>query len=112
VVDAKVITRELVLRNAERDCAEGGTGIPLCTSIRRIMLVALSSSRLTRGYLRIRYDNFMFIEIYSYIRICRIRDLEESARNTIENCPIPSFKGMLTGALGGYKPKCCGLDSR
>jgi hypothetical protein len=27
----------------------------------RIMFVALSSSRLTRGYLRIRY-NFMFIE--------------------------------------------------
>jgi hypothetical protein len=28
----------------------------------RFMLVALSSSRLTRGYLRIRYDNFMLIE--------------------------------------------------
>jgi hypothetical protein len=28
----------------------------------RFMLVALSSTRLTRGYLQIRYVNFMFIE--------------------------------------------------
>jgi hypothetical protein len=28
----------------------------------RVVMVALSSSRPTRGYLLIRYDNFMFIE--------------------------------------------------
>jgi hypothetical protein len=28
----------------------------------RFVLVTLSSSRLTRGYLQIGYDNFMFIE--------------------------------------------------
>jgi hypothetical protein len=55
----------------------------------------------------------MFIEInrsfeyaWSWILIS-----QESARNTIKNCPIPSFKGMLTGARGsmveavGYKPE-------
>jgi hypothetical protein len=52
-VDGKVINRELAWRNADRD------------RIRlRFVLGALSSSRLTRRYLRyvIRYDNFMFIE--------------------------------------------------
>jgi hypothetical protein len=59
-VDGKVINRKLVWRNAERDRAEGGTGILL--HIRTRMLVALSSSRLTWGYFRIRYGNFIFIE--------------------------------------------------
>jgi hypothetical protein len=58
VVDGKVINRELVWRNAERDFAEGGTDFILGM----FMLVALSSSRPRGGYLRILYDNFMFIE--------------------------------------------------
>jgi hypothetical protein len=49
-VDCKVIYLELVWRNAERDRAEGVLGL-------RFKLVALSSSTLTRGYHRMRYDN-------------------------------------------------------
>jgi hypothetical protein len=47
-VDGKVINRELVWRNAERDSAEGGTGILLRIST-EVYVVALSSSRLTGG---------------------------------------------------------------
>jgi hypothetical protein len=44
----------------------------------RSMFVALSSSRLTRGYLRMCYDNFMFLENKSFIGICMTRDLNKS----------------------------------
>jgi hypothetical protein len=46
-VDGKVVNRELVWRNDERDRAEGRTGILL--HIRTGMLVGHSSSRLTWG---------------------------------------------------------------
>jgi hypothetical protein len=42
---------------------------------------------------------------------------QESARNTIKNCAILSFKGMLIGARGsvvegvGYKPEGHGMVS-
>jgi hypothetical protein len=58
VVDGKVINRELVLRNAERDHAEGGAGIVLRIKTE----VYVGCPRLRRRYLRIRYDNFVFIE--------------------------------------------------
>jgi hypothetical protein len=62
MVDCKVISCELVWRNAERDRDEGGTAnlIPIRTGL--FIFVALITSRLTRGYFQIRYDNFMFIE--------------------------------------------------
>jgi hypothetical protein len=41
----------------------------------------------------------------------QVFESKKSARNTIKNYPIPTFKGMLTGARGsmveavGYKPE-------
>jgi hypothetical protein len=52
VVDSKVVNCQLVWRNAERDRAEGGTGI----------LLRIMTEVFVWVYLGIRYDNFMFIE--------------------------------------------------
>jgi hypothetical protein len=60
VVDVKVISRELVWRKAERDRAEGGTAILLRISTE--VYVGCQLLQALRGYLRISYDYFMFIE--------------------------------------------------
>jgi hypothetical protein len=64
VVDGKVINCELVWRNAERDRAEGGTGIH---RIRTEVYVGCSqllqaNVRVSSNALKKRYDNFIFIE--------------------------------------------------
>jgi hypothetical protein len=62
VVVGKVINRELGWRNVERETVLKEELAFYFVLELRFMLVTLSSSRLTRRYLRIRYDNFMFIE--------------------------------------------------
>jgi hypothetical protein len=72
MVDGKVINHELVWRNAELVRAEGRTGILL--RIRTGLCWLPPAPR----YRRIRYDNFMFIENKSFIRICMVWDLNKS----------------------------------
>jgi hypothetical protein len=139
-VDGKVINRELVWRNAERDLAEGGTGILLnirtefyvgCPQLlqvnagissnngeygrrdpsrwphgtlypQKLAITSPTSGGRSVGIIRLRTQTMEFVclfvclvFVWSGIWISR-----ESARNIIKNCPIPSFKGMLTGARG------------
>jgi hypothetical protein len=61
VVDGKVINRELVWRNSGGDRAEGGNGI-LLRIWAEVYVGCPQLLQANAGYLRLRYDNFMFIE--------------------------------------------------